>query len=161
MVRSSNRWVVPLIVAASSIVVLCGTLARAGDDTQRELNKKSVVEFCEKAFNQKDFDAAKVYFGPQFVDHNPAASGDGTKDIEGIKRFLSFQRSKFPQSHFEIQRVIAEGDYVVIHLHSVREPGTRGRAVIDIFRLEQGKIVEHWDAVQDIPENPPNPRAFF
>jgi len=57
--------------------------------------------------------------------------------------------------------VIAEGDHVVIHSHGVREPGTPGRAIIDIFRLEQGKIVEHWDAVQDIPENSPNPRAFF
>jgi predicted SnoaL-like aldol condensation-catalyzing enzyme len=102
-----------------------------------------------------------VYFGPQFVKHNPAASGDGTKDIEGIKRFLSFLRSRFPQSHFGIQRVIAEGDHVVIHSHGVREPGTPGRAIVDIFRLEQGKIVEHCDAVQDIPENSPNPRAFF
>ena len=151
----------PLIVAASSILALGNTLAAAGDETQLELNKKSVVEFYEKAFNQKDFDAAKVYFGPQFVEHNPAASGDGTKDSEGFGRFVSFLRSKFPQSHFGIQRVIAGGDYVVIHSHSIREPGTRGRAVIDIFRLEQGKIVEHWDAVQDIPENPPNPRAFF
>lgn len=151
----------PLIIVASSILALGGTVARAGDDTQLERNKKSVVEFCEKAFNQKDFDAAKVYFGPQFVDHNPAASGDGTRDVEGFGRFVSFLRSKFPESHFEIQRVIAGGDYVVIHLHSVREPGTRGRAVIDIFRLEQGKIVEHWDAVQDIPENSRNPRAFF
>jgi predicted SnoaL-like aldol condensation-catalyzing enzyme len=161
MIRSSNIWAMPLVVAASFILALGGTLAQAGDATQVELNKKSVVEFCEKAFNQKDFEAAKVYFGPQFIDHNPAASGDGTKDIDRFKRFLSFLRSKFPQSHFEIQRVIAEGDYVVVHSHGVREPGTPGRAVADIFRLEQGKIVEHWDAVQDIPENPPNPRAFF
>jgi len=161
MIRSWNRWAMPLIVAASSVLALSGTLALAGDESQVELNKKSVVEFYEKAFNQKDFDAAKVYFGPQFVEHNPAASGDGTKDIEGIKRFLSFLRSKFPQSHFEIQRVIAEGDYVAIHSHGVREPGTPGRAIVDIFRLEQGKIVEHWDAVQDIPEKSSNPRAFF
>jgi len=161
MIRSSNRWAMPLIVAASLILVLGHTPAQAGDETAVELNKKSVLEFCEKAFNQKDFDAAKVYLGPQFVDHNPAASGDGTKDVEGINRFLGFLRSKFPQSHFEIQRVIAEGDYVVVHLHGVREPGTPGRAIVDIWRLEQGKIVEHWDAVQDIPENSRNPHAFF
>jgi predicted SnoaL-like aldol condensation-catalyzing enzyme len=161
MIRSSNRWAMPLVVAASLVLALDHTLARAGDQTQIDLNKQRVVEFCEKAFNQKDFEAAKVYFGPQFVEHNPAASGDGTKDIEGFARFLGFLRSKFPQSHFEIQRVIAEGDYVVVHSHGVREPGTRGRAVVDVFRLEQGKIVEHWDAVQDIPENPRNPHAFF
>ena len=161
MIRSLNRWAMPLVVAASSILALGSTLAAAGDETQAELNKKSVVEFYEKAFNQKDFDAAKVYFGPQFVGHNPAASGDGTKDSEGFGRFVSFLRSKFPQSHFGIQRVIAEGDYVVIHSHGVREPGTPGRAIVDIFRLDRGKIVEHWDVVQDIPENSHNPRAFF
>jgi SnoaL-like domain len=109
MIRSSNRWAMPVVVAASFILALGCTLAQAGEETQVELNKKSVVEFYDKAFNQKDFEAAKVYFGPQFVEHNPAASGDGTKDIEGIKRFLSFLRSKFPQAHFEIQRVIAGG----------------------------------------------------
>jgi predicted SnoaL-like aldol condensation-catalyzing enzyme len=161
MIRLFDKWPMPLMAAVSLIFSLGNTFAEAGDATQVELNKKHVVEFCEKAFNQKDFDAAKVYFGPQFVDHNPAASGDGTKDIDGIKRFLGFLRNKFPQSNFEIQRVIAEGDYVVVHSHGVREPGTKGRAIVDIFRLDQGKIVEHWDAVQDIPENPPNPHAFF
>ena len=48
--------------------------------------------------------------------------------------------------------MFAEGDYVILHVHAVREPGTRGRAIVDIFRLEDGKIVEHWDVAQDIPE---------
>lgn len=151
-----------LLIAASFVFAPGGTLAWAGDQTQVELNKKNVVEFCDKAFNQKDFEAAKVYFEPQFIDHNPAASGDGTKDVEGFKRFLDFLRDKFPQSHFEIKRVIAVDDYVIVHSHGgVREPGIRGRAIVDIFRLEGGKVVEHWDVVQDIPENPRNPHAFF
>jgi len=150
------------LMAGAALVLACsGTFAQASDEAQVELNKKSVVEFCDKAFNQKDFEAAKAYFGPQFIEHNPAASGDGTKDIEGIRRFLGFLRNKFPESRFEIKRVFAEGDYVIVHAHGVREPGTRGRAVVDIFRLDRGKIVEHWDVVQDIPETTPNAHPFF
>jgi hypothetical protein len=79
MIRFFHTAATPVIVAASFMLALDSTSALAGDETQLELNKRSVVEFCEKAFNQKDFDAAKVYFGPQFVENNPAASGDGTK----------------------------------------------------------------------------------
>jgi predicted SnoaL-like aldol condensation-catalyzing enzyme len=161
MIRFFNRRAMPFIAGASFILALGSMLARASDASEPDLNKKTVVEFSENAFNNKDFEAAKAYFGPQFIDHDPAASGDGIKDIEGFKRFLGFLRNKFPQSRFEIKRIVAEGDTVIVHSHGVREPGTRGRAIVDIYRLDQGKIVEHWDVVQDIPENPPNPHAFF
>jgi predicted SnoaL-like aldol condensation-catalyzing enzyme len=160
VIRFFSRRAATRMAGAALVVAGSATLARASE-TQAEINKKSVLEFCDKAFNQKDFEAAKGYFGPQFIDHNPAASGDGTKDIEGIGRFLGFLRSKFPQSRFDVKRVFAEGDYVIVHAHGVREPGTRGRAVVDIFRLDQGKIVEHWDVVQEIPETTPNAHPFF
>ena len=156
-----DRGAVPLLVTAGLVLACGNTLSRASDPAQVELNRRSVVEFYDKAFNRKDFEAAKAYFGPQFIDHNPAASGDGAKDIEGIGRFLGFLRNKFPASRFEIQRTFVDGDYVIVHAHGVREPGTRGRAIVDIFRLDQGKIVEHWDVVQDIPETTPNSHPFF
>ena len=120
-------------------------------------NKKNVVEFYEQAINKKDFDAASRYFGPHYIQHNPGAA-DG---IEGFKQFLAFLRDKFPNYKSEIKRVVAEGDYVMLHVHNVREPGTRGRAIIDIFRLENGKIVEHWDVVQPIPEKAANSNGMF
>jgi predicted SnoaL-like aldol condensation-catalyzing enzyme len=107
--------------------------------------------------NKKDFDAASRYFGPHYIQHNPGAA-DG---IEGFKQFLAFLRDKFPNYKSEIKRVIAEGDYVMLHVHNIREPGTRGRAIIDIFRLENGKIVEHWDVAQDIPEKMPHNNGMF
>ncbi len=86
------------------------------------------------------------------------AAADGP---EGLKAFLGFLKEKFPASKSEIKRVFAEGDYVILHVHAVREPGTRGSAIVDIFKLEQGKIVEHWDVVQPIPEKAANPNGMF
>ena len=68
---------------------------------------------------------------------------------------------KFPASRSEIKRVIADGDYVILHVNAVREPGPRGNAIVDIFKLENGKIVEHWDVAQDIPEKAANANGMF
>ena len=122
-----------------------------------EANKKTVLAFYEAGLNKKDFEAAAKFFGPKYIQHNPGAQ-DG---IEGFKAFLAFLREKFPNSHSEIKKVFAEGDYVILHVHAVREPGTRGRAIVDIFRLENGKIVEHWDVAQDIPEKMPHNNGMF
>ena len=81
--------------------------------------------------------------------------------IEGFKTFVNFLREKFPNSKSEIKKVFAEGDFVILHVHAVREPATRGRAIVDIFRLENGKIVEHWDVAQDIPEKMPHNNGMF
>ncbi|MGB9369757.1 MAG: ester cyclase [Xanthobacteraceae bacterium] len=122
-----------------------------------EANKKAVLEFYEAGLNKKDFEAASKYFGPKYIQHNPGAP-DG---IEGFKTFVNFLKEKFPSSHSEIKKVFAEGDFVILHVHAVREPGTRGRAIVDIFRLENGKIVEHWDVAQDIPEKMPHNNGMF
>jgi predicted SnoaL-like aldol condensation-catalyzing enzyme len=133
------------------------TSIQAADAQQQETNKKNVVEFYEKALNQKDFEAASRYLGPRYTQHNPGAA-DGP---EGLKAFIQFLRDKFPASRSEIKRVFADGDYVIVHVHAMREPATRGRAIIDIFKLENGKIVEHWDVAQDIPEKAANPNGMF
>ena len=113
--------------------------------------------FYDKALNKKDFAAAAQHFGPRYIQHNPGAP-DG---IEGFRGFVQFIKDKFPNSRSEFKRTFAEGDYVIVHVHAVREPGTRGSAIIDIFRLENGKIVEHWDVVQPIPEKAANNNGMF
>src|ERR1700730_6587404 len=105
----------PLLVAA--LIVFAGP-AFAAD---LEANKKIVVDFYEKGLNQKDYDAAAKYFGPRYVQHNPGAANGP----EGFKRLVGFLKEKFPASHNEIKRVIAEGDLVVLHVHSTRQPGER------------------------------------
>jgi predicted SnoaL-like aldol condensation-catalyzing enzyme len=133
-------------------------VAYAQDAARLERNKKAVLDFYDKGLNQKDFAAASQHFGATYVQHNPVAA-DGP---EGFRGFVEFLKSKFPQSRSEVKRVFAEGDYVILHVHAVREPGTRGAAIVDIFRLDaDGKIVEHWDVRQDIPEKAANSNTMF
>ncbi|WPB56311.1 nuclear transport factor 2 family protein [Xylophilus sp. GOD-11R] len=124
---------------------------------QEEANRQAVLAFYEKGLNQKDADAALAYVGNRYVQHNPNAA-DGP---EGFRQFIAFLREKFPQSHSEIKKSFVDGDTVILHVHAVREPGTRGNAIVDIFRLENGRIVEHWDAVQPIPEKSANGNTMF
>jgi predicted SnoaL-like aldol condensation-catalyzing enzyme len=144
-------------ILVSSAMALYAAAGVAADAAQLEANKKNVVEFYDKAINQKDFVAASKYLGSRYTQHNPTAP-DGP---EGLKGFLAFLKSKFPQSHSDIKRVFADGDYVILHVHAVREPGTRGRAILDIFKLENGKIGEHWDVGQDVPEKAANSNGMF
>ena len=144
------------------IVLIAGLLALvtpavAGNSAQEETNKKVVLDFYEKGLNQKDFDAAAKHFGPRYIQHNPGAP-DG---IEGFKAFIAQRKEKFPNAKSEIKRTFAEGDYVILHVHGRPRPGERGVAIVDIFRLENGKIVEHWDVVQPIPEKAANTNGMF
>ena len=147
--------------AAILSVLLLGLLASptafAVDPATLEANKKVVVEFYDLALNKKDFEAASKHFGPRYIQHNPGAP-DG---VEGFRQFIAMRKEKTPNARSEIKRVIAEGDLVVLHVHSIREPGQRGVAIVDIFRLENGKIVEHWDVVQPIPEKAANINGMF
>ena len=135
-------------------LLVVGTLPAHADP---EANKKAVLDFYDRALNQKDFDAASKYLGPRYIQHNPGAP-DG---IEGLKAFIALRKEKNPGARSEIKRAFAEGDYVILHVHGVREPGERGVAIVDIFRLENGKVVEHWDVVQPIPEKPANSNGMF
>ena len=138
-------------------MVALAPAAYAADAQQMEKNKKVVLQFYEAAINQKDFEAASKFLGPRYIQHNPRAA-DGP---EGLKAFLAYLREKFPDYHSEIKRVFADGDYVILHVHNVPTPGSRGNAIIDIFRLENGKVVEHWDVRQEIPEQAANSNTMF
>jgi len=67
-------------------------------------------------------------------------------------RVLEFLKKDFPNNHGEIKHALADGDLVALHIHNQRSPELRGNAVVDLFRIENGKVVEHWDVVQAIPD---------
>ncbi len=146
-----NTFSRPRTAVAALLLALASSSAMAAtSEAQQEANRKAVLAFYEKGSNQKDADAALAYVGNRYVQHNPGAA-DGP---DGFRKFIAFLREKFPNSHSEIKRSFVDGDYVILHVHAVREPGTRGNAIIDIFKLEDGKIVEHWDVVQPDSREP-------
>jgi predicted SnoaL-like aldol condensation-catalyzing enzyme len=156
-VRSNNKEAAMFRQLVAAAVIAFAPAAFAADAKQMEENKKAVTAFYDAAINQKDFEAAAKFIGPRYVQHNPRAA-DGP---EGLKAFLGVLREKFPDYHSEIKRAFAEGDYVILHVHNVPMPGARGAAIVDIFKLEGGKIVEHWDVRQEIPEQSANSNTMF
>ena len=151
-----SKWRIALPGAVLALGLMLAGAASA-ETPQERANKQAVIEFYNKALNDKDYAAASKYLGDRYTQHNPTAK-DGP---EGLKGFIDFLRDKFPQSHSDIVQSFADGDYVILHVHSVRTPGTAGRAIFDLFKLEKGKVVEHWDAVQDIPASSANTNGMF
>jgi predicted SnoaL-like aldol condensation-catalyzing enzyme len=143
-----------VLVAA---LILTSPAAMAAKPGQLEANKQTVVAFYEAAINQKDFAAARKYIGARYTQHNPNAE-DGP---DGLRKFIDFLRERYPQAHSDIKQVFADGDFVILHVHAVREPDTPGAAIVDIFKLERGKIVEHWDVIQPIAEKAANPNGML
>jgi len=148
-----KKYYLPILVSGLLVAASSGFAS----SEQEESNKQVVTQFYQKAINERDFAAARPYMGAWYIQHNPQAQ-DG---IEGFRQFLEFMKATYPQAHSEIKRVIAEGDYVTLHVHSVKQPGELGQAIVDIFRLENNKIVEHWDVIQSIPEQSANGNGMF
>jgi predicted SnoaL-like aldol condensation-catalyzing enzyme len=123
-----------------------------------ERNKKNVAAFYDLIINKKDYETAqKLYIGPRYKQHNPLV-----KDYpEGLKEFITFLKTNHSTAKSEIVRSFADGDYVILHVHSTRGPDVH-RAIVEIFRLtEDGKIDEHWDVIQEIPAESANPNGMF
>ena len=130
---------------------------RRGIVSDLERNKQVVVDYYQTAFGGNPEKAVADHFGDRYIQHNPDAA-DGPEAFIG---FVTWLRGEYPQLRLDIKRVLADGDIVATHSHLVLEPGHPGRALADFFRLENGKVVEHWDVIQDVPENAANPNGMF
>jgi predicted SnoaL-like aldol condensation-catalyzing enzyme len=152
-----NRLMLGLCAALSLTGLALAGEARAEETAKEKANKAAVLAFYDAALNKLDFEAASKYLGPYYKQHNPTAA-DGA---EGLKGFLAYLKTNFPQTHSEVTMSFADGDYVILRVHAIRMPGTAGNAIVDIFRLENGKVVEHWDSVQPVPDKPANTNTMF
>lgn len=120
-------------------------------------NKKLVSAYYDQVLVRKDLSGIDTYVAADYYQHNP----DIESGAAGAKAGLGWLFQQYPQMTTTPKRVIAEGDLVAVHSHSVPAPGERGSAVVDIFRVRNGKIVEHWDVIQAVPETSANDNTMF
>ena len=120
-------------------------------------NKRLVLTFYSHIIGRKDFESGRKYMGATYRQHSPYA----TDGHEGLAAFVKFFKENFPNHRYEVKKVIAEGDMVVLHLHGMGGMNPYGEQVVDFFRVKDGKVVEHWDVIQPIPEKSENPNGVF
>lgn len=149
-------FVLALGPSAALALAIVATGASAGP--VEEANKATVRAFYEMAFrDHQPTKAAQTYIGDRYIQHNPRVPN-------GVGAFYGFFEKYFkdnPSASSTIKRMVAEGDLVVLHVHAKTNPDDRGRAIVDVFRVENGKIVEHWDVIQDVPERSANGNTMF
>jgi predicted SnoaL-like aldol condensation-catalyzing enzyme len=113
-----------------------------------EENKKNAIAYYEMAYLGRPAEAVERYVGDDYIQHNP----DVENGKEGFISYFDKMRKDYPQKTIEFVRAIAEEDLVSLHTHQVW-PGNEEYVTMDFFRFDKkGKIVEHWDSIQKIPE---------
>jgi predicted SnoaL-like aldol condensation-catalyzing enzyme len=133
------------------------SVAPAEADATTATNREVVTAFARQFYDERDVRGAfEQYVAADYIQHNPGIADGRDAAIAALEPMFSQ-----PDASFSVKRIIVDGKFAVIHLHGRGDPATPGAAVADIYRLEDGMIVEHWDVLQPITSSTANPHPFF
>ncbi|OBX18204.1 MULTISPECIES: nuclear transport factor 2 family protein [Bizionia] len=122
-----------------------------------EQNKKNAIAFYKISYEGNPIKAVEMYVGDEYIQHNPMVENGPQPFIEYFKRM----QKEFPVKSIEFVRSVAEGDLVALHTHQVW-PDNDEYITMDFFRFSnEGKIVEHWDSIQQIPKASVNSNTMY
>jgi predicted SnoaL-like aldol condensation-catalyzing enzyme len=124
---------------------------------QLAINKKNAIEFYKLSYEGEPRKAVALYVGSEYIQHNPLV-GDG---IEPFIAYFERMAEEYAEKSIEFVRAVAEGNLVALHTHQ-KWPDDEEYVTMDFFRFdEKGKIVEHWDSVQQIPDTTANGNTMY
>jgi predicted SnoaL-like aldol condensation-catalyzing enzyme len=123
---------------------------------KEQANEQTVKNAYQRTFGDLDVTAVDEFFSTDFVQHNPTIA-DGPEGVKALVQRLSSQG--VPKQKIEFKHVVAEGDVVI--LHSRYEMAGAEWRFIDIYRVENGKLAEHWDAMMQMPKVRANDNSLF
>jgi predicted SnoaL-like aldol condensation-catalyzing enzyme len=155
-----------LITRLFAATVLACTLLSSGllhaaetsrDLKQEEANRTLVLAFYDQFFNQHKIDEAAKVLTDGYRQHNPHVPDGKAPMVDYFRGFFK----ENPEARAKIVRSATDGDLVYLHVHFTNNPTDRGQAIVDIFRVENNRITEHWDVIQDVPETAANDNSMF
>jgi predicted SnoaL-like aldol condensation-catalyzing enzyme len=172
--KKSSLYIMPFILASVLVLSACShqkvktDSEKAHTDSltsqvillrsvnqQMEDNKKLVASLYQDVFGDKNIDAVDKYLSDNYIQHNPGVA-DGK---EALKTALKVWFKGAPKEKIDIQHLGADGNFVYIHTRS--KQGNKTISVMDIFRIDGNKIVEHWDVLQEVPAKSANDHPMF
>ncbi|MEP1778286.1 nuclear transport factor 2 family protein [Reichenbachiella sp.] len=122
-----------------------------------EQNKASAIAFYKIAYEGNPTKAIDLYVGDDYIQHNP----DVANGTQGFVDYFERMQNEYPEKNIEFVRAVTEGDLVALHTHQTW-PGNDQYVTMDFFRFDDnGKIVEHWDSIQQIPATSANPNTMY
>jgi predicted SnoaL-like aldol condensation-catalyzing enzyme len=120
-------------------------------------NRAIIRDFARLFYTERQVKRAfETYVAPDYVQHNPGIADGRDAAVAALATMFAD-----PAKRFDIKQIIVDGDMAVIHVHAIPTPGSRGASVYDMYRLKDGRIVEHWDTIQLVPEHAANPHPMF
>jgi predicted SnoaL-like aldol condensation-catalyzing enzyme len=124
---------------------------------QEKANLRLVERVYAEVLGPLDASAVDALFDPGYIQHNPNVE----TGAQGLKDLLDRARVKYPNAEHRVKRMLADGDFVVAHVHLIFHPGEEGVRVVDIFRIASGRIAEHWDVMQPVVSDAKNRNGQF